>query len=184
MNVHRQSPVRTLVGVEVLLVQFILTLFIVLSITGISLQDTGFNYPAEYNMPAAKRVKGADGQDLLEQDPSLAYPDTDAQYQQQASVQQEGQAQQQVFQTASGKVMTEDEYVAYCQQYYSTSSSDSVDDKSGNSDSVEDKSSSTPAADPSSSGAWEEFVDDDTGATYYYNEATGESSWGSAPPSS
>ena len=109
--------------------------------------------------------------------------------------------------------MTEDEYVAYCQQYYAlpAASCDSTsrdrdrdrDRDMGATSTAHSDDVTVPSASPSSSSSsssggerggaegtgagaaaaavWEEFVDDETGATYYFNEASGESSWG-APP--
>jgi hypothetical protein len=146
-------------------------LFALMQAKGISVQNPGFNYPAEYELPAAKKVKIEDGgsgnDNILQQHPELAYPDTDGQYKQ----------PQQVFQTESGKVMTEDEYIAYCQQFYGSSadSGPSASVSSGQDNNLETKDTT------SGSSQWEEFIDDETGATYYYNEATGESSWGNPP---
>ena len=113
---------------------------------------------------------GGENDNLLEQHPELAYPNTDGQYSQ----------PQQVLQTASGKVMTEDEYIS---QYYesSTSSSNSAGQQTATiqHSRIDEEKGESKSANPSSTSAWEEFVDDETGATYYYNEATGESSWNS-----
>lgn len=151
--------------------------------TGISTQDTNFNYPAEYVLPNAKRVKTEGTDNLLDQHPELAYPDTDAQYtaaQPPPAVQQQ---QQQLFQTESGKVMTEDEYIAYCQQYYGATAPAGNDSTSTSTSSGGDKACSSNTSTATPATVWEEFVDDDSGATYFFNAATGESSWGTEPPS-
>jgi len=44
------------------------------------LANTGYQYPAEYSLPATKKLRLEDGSDLLKEHPELAYPDTDQQY--------------------------------------------------------------------------------------------------------
>jgi hypothetical protein len=114
---------------------FVLTL---VCLCGISLETTGFQYPAEYSLPAAKRIRLENGVDMLQQHPDLAYPDTDQQY-------------------------------AYA----------APDQESG--DAADADAAGAGASSSASSGDWEEFQDDESGATYFYNAKTGESSWG-APP--
>ncbi|CAE7407455.1 CWC2 [Symbiodinium microadriaticum] len=126
-------------------------LFALMQAKGISMESTGFQYPAEYSLPAAKRICLENGVDLLQQHPDLAYPDTDVQY--------EGHGQ-----------------VGQQSAVAGTSAADgaiSADTGEGTGDSGE----ACGAA-----GHWEEFVDDESGATYFYNAKTGVSSWGQAPP--
>ena len=107
-------------------------LYALMQAKGISLANTGFQYPAEYKLPEAKRIKLDNGAELIENNPALAYPDTDAQY-------------------------TTDTTVSPA------------------------ATTAPPSSSAATSSDWTEHVDDETGATYYYNEKTGESSWG-APP--
>ncbi|CAE7475619.1 cwc2, partial [Symbiodinium microadriaticum] len=126
-------------------------LFALMQAKGISMESTGFQYPAEYSLPAAKRIRLENGVDLLQQHPDLAYPDTDVQYG------DHGHSYQQI--AAAG----------------SSAADGSSSAGTGAVAGVDGEVSGAP-------GDWEEFVDDESGATYFYNSKTGESSWGQAPP--
>lgn len=142
--------------------------------------DTGFQYPAGYSLPAAKKIKLENGVDLLQQHPELAYPNTDAQY----------------TNTILPNNMTQEEYIKAWNDYYA--SIGQVNPLSQNistttttptttlstSITTESESSNTKNNEESNnklSKDWIEVLDDETGATYYYNSSTGESSWGIPP---
>jgi hypothetical protein len=157
--------------------------------------NTGFQYPAEYSLPAAKKMKLDNGIDLLQQHPELAYPDTDQQYATpttatpSAMVLPEGVSQEQYLQA----------WASYAQSLgYSfppqigaenvTAASSSTSSVVPSSPSLEEKPAAGLEASEQKagganapSGEWVEVLDDETGATYYYNPQTGESSWGLAP---
>jgi hypothetical protein len=71
---------------------------------GISIEAAPFNYPTDYQVPAAKRMRLEDGTEVTTDKPDLAYPDTDNQYQAAYAV--------------GGQTMTAEEYAAYCEAYY------------------------------------------------------------------
>ena len=101
--------------------------------------------------------------------------------------------------------MTQEQYVKYCTDYYNaqaaavtptvTATEDQAETKGKLSSYLSDllkpttsttetissssnlKAESSPATYAALASAWGEFLDEDTGATYYYNAATGESSW-------
>lgn len=47
---------------------------------GVSLEPASFEYPSDYQLPEAKRLRIEEGGDALEQYPELSYPNTDHQY--------------------------------------------------------------------------------------------------------
>lgn len=117
---------------------------------GIRVDSAAFEYPVGYDLPDAKRLKLDNGAVV---DASIEYPNTDAQYQTTAA--------------------TEDQYAQYYQQYVV---GDAAPDAVTTAHSDQKEESSVQQA-SSCGSSWTEHLDDDTGATYYYNEATGESSW-------
>ena len=146
-------------------------LFALMQAKGISLESTGFQYPAEYSLPSAKRIRLDNGVDLLQQHPDLAYPNTDAQYAHQVADQTDtadsAELQQQFVMAADGGCSS------------TSASSGPGPDGSGVSSGAPPSSTGVPAG--GNAGDWEEFVDDESGATYFYNAKTGESSWGQPP---
>jgi hypothetical protein len=166
---------------------------------GVSLTPAGFNYPADYQMPAPKRLRVEEGGTSLEQYPELAYPNTDEQYQQYISQYYGVQIPNQATTTAAATTT-------------SSSSSSAVDtataqreallrlgilapsevvekkeeketeekkETEGNSaeESKEKEGEEEEEAAEEEEGGWQKFVDENTGATYYFNTSTGESSW-------
>mmetsp|Transcript_17692 Transcript_17692/g.15963 ORF Transcript_17692/g.15963 Transcript_17692/m.15963 type:complete len:506 (+) Transcript_17692:488-2005(+) len=83
---------------------------------------------------------------------------------------------------------TEEQYIQYYQQYYAQYGllqypSQSPDTSNTSDNAVESAAiiaSNSSKETTSKSSEWSEHVDEDTGATYYYNNSTGESSW--SPP--
>lgn len=234
-----------------------------LTAQGISVTATGFEYPANYDVPDAKRPRLEDGSAaaefgenaaevaaLLQQQPDLAYPNTDSQYHSQGAPSEEQLAKQWVdyyAKAAEAAGMTPEAYEAYCRQYYASypaaaaagsvascgghdsvaAADDSsaldrkknalsqlIDGYSGQQapDTNGDVAASAVSADvdvaeagagagqndggeedtnddregeegEESSGneeegpAWERIQDSSTGAYYYFNSRTGESSW-------
>ena len=140
---------------------------------GINIDQAPYQYPADYQIPAAKRLKLEDGIDIS----GIAYPNTDDQYNQ-TSEQAAG---------ASANQMSP-EYLEYYKQYYpdyyaqllnqsSTSGAEVKQDESDNKDKKDNDGDDDDDDDDEDEGSWTEILDDKTGATYYYHTGTGESSW-------
>lgn len=66
-------------------------------------------------------------------------------------------------------------------QQYALQAADQPALSSAGVDSISAPVDTISTATVTSGGDWEEFVDDESGATYFFNAKTGESSWG-APP--
>jgi hypothetical protein len=137
-------------------------MYALLKAKGISVQSSGYQYPAHYDIPEAKRLKLENGVDVTEERPDLAYPDTDAQYPVDDIAPATG--------GSDGKGGHDEEnsignyYETYVKQYgeHYVEAGSVVDD--------------SKSADGNDS-FWEKHVDENTGATYYFNTETGESSW-------
>lgn len=160
--------------------------------------NTGFQYPAEYSLPAAKKMRLENGSDLLQQHPELAYPNTDEQYTNTTSSNQ-GTIPSNMTQEEYLKAWND--YYASIGQNYSTNASTQFESESESNKSVNNKDykdnnqnqtenetsirkEEEKEEEVTSSGLsndWVEVLDDETGATYYYNPTTGESSWGVPP---
>ncbi len=146
-------------------------LYALLKAKGISLDNAGFEYPAEYSLPSAKKLRLENGVDVTAQFPELAYPDTDQQY-----------AAPAVTTTAAPASMTQEEYAKYCEAYYAAYMAEhnllpSAEAPSSAGEAVSSSSAQQDAR-PAGSAQWVKCVDEETGATYYFNEATQEASWG------
>ena len=147
---------------------------------GINIDQAPFEYPAEYQVPAAKRLKLEDGVDISE----IAYPNTDNQYQYNNSTDQ----------TNTTDNLSE-EYLEYYKKYYPdyyaqlTQTNSNVEEKKDNSEDKDDDKDKNDDNnnnnndeeddddDDDDDGKWTEIVDEKTGATYYYHTGTGESRW-------
>jgi hypothetical protein len=124
-------------------------------------------------------MKLDNGIDLLQQHPELAYPDTDQQYPVTAAAPI----------TALPEGVSQEEYLQawanYAKSLQQSSPQAAVDVGTAataateKEDEQKQESSSKGNAPPG--GEWVEVLDDETGATYYYNPQTGETSWGVAP---
>jgi hypothetical protein len=179
-----------------------------LTAKGVSIAPAPFEYPSDYQLPDAKRLKLENGVDITQDHPELVYPNTDDQY---------TKSQQPV---TSLESMTQSKYDAYYQNYYSqiltgTVPSNSTNAEISNTETpkeeqnkkeissflsnlldlkemktnknatinsapdkvLDDNPSSTTQVIPKLLEGWSEHVDEDTGATYYYNSLSGESSW-------
>jgi hypothetical protein len=150
-------------------------LFAIMQAKGITMEKAAFEYPLDYNVPDAKKMRLEDGSDVTSQFPELAYPNTDAQYGGTAGAAQPTQA------------MTPEQYHAYCQAYYAAYASQQVSQGQSEQAPTDTTSTavSTSLAPPGSAdaqaevaAAWVKCVDEETGATYYFNDITQESSWG------
>lgn len=159
---------------------------------GISLEEAPFQYPSEYQLQANKKYKvdgvsSTDGSNLRIEDikvqefmaanPHLLYPSTDSQYSQDISL----------------STSTDMQSLQYFQECYngilgSSESTPAVETGVALDDSIpkssdEIKQSDTPqnteeqSSSDSAVGRWTEHTDPESGATFYYNETTGESSW-------
>lgn len=185
---------------------------------GISLTPAAFEYPADYQLPDAKRPRltdapGAVDESVLQQYPDLAYPNTDNQYAAAAASAQQQQQAATLVEIPAGdgstkKVdITSPEYAAYyadyCAKYYAQQSvlARYGIDLSAYGEGVEEPAEAAGASSSSSAAAtgaeetaaaapleeeaaggeeepeWAPHTDEATGATYYFNSSTGESSW-------
>lgn len=192
---------------------------------GICLAPAAFEYPADYQIPDAKRQRieggGGDGSDLAQQHPDLAYPNTDGQF---AAAAASSSTEEQMVEIPYGTEggmrsvpISSPEYAAYyadyCAKYYAqqavlarfgidvtatdaaTSAPETV---AGVGAASSSSSSAAPLVDAvaqyasadeeegeeneeddggAEEGGWSKETDDTTGAIYYFNSATGESSW-------
>lgn len=162
---------------------------------GISITPAGFDYPASYPLPDAKRMRLEDGGSVLAQYPELAYPNTDSQFQQvtEASSVESAANKDQI--DSNGDGMSNDLADATAKQNAlarlglltsTNSNSSSSSGKPTDSQQQEASSKDTDKAaedgseeeeDEEDESGWEEFIDENTGAKYFFNTATGESSW-------
>ena len=125
-------------------------MYALLKAKGISVQSAGYDYPAHYEVPDAKRLRLENGTDVTEERPDLAYPNTDGQY--------------------PDSAVAGSEASDYYEQY-------AMQNASRYTDSTAAGASASDDGDDGDEGGWEKHVDESTGATYYFNTATGESSW-------
>eukprot|EP01038_Epipyxis_sp_PR26KG_P007445 gene7445-10146_t len=130
---------------------------------GISLKPAEFEYPIGYQLPDAKRTKldesGVD--DMINQlYPQLAYPDTDGQY-----GTNEGVWTTSVDNAHSNNNNTDTVTAAVHQD-----DSNPIDNNNNN-------VINTQSENKGDDNDWEKHVDESSGAHYYFNVTTGESSW-------
>jgi hypothetical protein len=170
---------------------------------GISITPAGFEYPSSYALPETKRLKVDDQspestQEILQQYPELAYPDTDNQYaayyQQQLLYQQQYQQYLSTQQLSSTTTTTTTATTTRTAALDGSTKQDALSrlgllaEEKGEDVKEEISKETTTKGDDSkeeqeeeeeeeSGGGWEECMDDNTGAVYYFNTATGESSW-------
>jgi hypothetical protein len=186
-------------------------MFALLQAKGISLKPAEFEYPADYQLPDAKRLKVEEGGEIVAQNPQIAYPDTDNQYQESTTstafdpnafttmLQQSKSASNQPV----SLVAAADETVAKAQQSalsqlgllmdYGDDEGEEEEEGEGekevapaNADSKEgegeddDDDDGEEEEEAEEAGGWRQYIDEATGAAYYFNSTTGESSW--TPP--
>jgi hypothetical protein len=149
---------------------------------GISITPANFDYPADYQLPNAKRMKIEEGGSVVEQFPEMAYPDTDAQYAAyyasmginveggEASSSSTGQKDGEEGADEAAKK----DALARLGIYLDDEEEEQEKPSTTAATKEEDDESS---AEEEEEGGWQQFVDESTGATYYFNTATGESSW-------
>lgn len=174
---------------------------------GISLTPAAFEYPADYQLPDAKRPRLTDGSvdsSVFQQYPDLAYPNTDGQF---VNTAVPANATTVEIPGPDGKPKTVDiasaEYAAYyadyCAKYYAqqevltrfgvdVAAMEATTAQASNSSSSS-SSNNAAATDESTKGnqdgtegdeeeeLWTKHTDEATGAVYYFNNETGESSW-------
>ncbi len=143
-------------------------LYALMKAKGISMDNAGFEYPAEYNLPSSKRAKLADGTDVTSQFPELAYPDTSTQFGTTAE-------------NGAGPQLSQEEYTKYCEDYYSYYLASQQNSQITPISQSEASRSSVGVGNKTASDTnnkWVKCVDDASGATYFFNETTQESSWG------
>lgn len=167
---------------------------------GVAVAPQAFVYPPEYQVPDAKRLRIEDGAELLDEHPELSYPNTDGQYQYAAGAGTDaGGASQEEIDRLSA--LSAEEYKAYYENYYAQQSAlnrlgllagpssttttttsatpdaaTSTDTSVGKKRSLAEPSSSA-ATTSSSAGSWQMYKDEGSGAMYYFNSETGESTW-------
>lgn len=133
---------------------------------GINIDQAPFQYPADYQVPASKRLKLEDGLNIS----GIEYPNTDDQYNQNE-------------QTGSSTSGVSTEYLEYYKQYYPDYYAQLLNQFNASSDEVEKERDDKGAnegnddEDDDDDGSWTDMVDEKTGATYYYHTGTGESTW-------
>lgn len=178
-------------------------MFALLQAKGISLKPAEFEYPADYALPDAKRLKvEGEGGEIVAQHPQIAYPDTDGQYQ--ASI-DGGDFDPTAFLNAKKASLTAsltssllakaDETVA--QATATANGAENEEEENGlgalglmadYADEEEEKEGEGKEEDDNEEeeeedgdgGGWHQYLDEATGAPYYFNSLTGESSW--TPP--
>ena len=130
---------------------------------GISLEQAPFQYPEEYQMPSKKLKSGGtavDVDEFLATHPDLAYPDTNIQY----------SGSENVRTNNLGPNNDDNQNLVDLDH-------DNLDSRC-KSDHDDTKNPAVSDGEIVCTNEWIEHVDPDSGATYYYNESTGESSWG------
>lgn len=160
---------------------------------GISLTQASFNYPVEYQMPEPKRLRIEEGGSILEQYPQLAYPNTDEQYQQyvqsyytanqssSSQVETSSQAHDSEATVAAQKEALARLGIFKDQESNKEHSSSAIVENEKfkeKEQSVEEEDEDDGGEEEEEEGdGWRPYVDEATGATYYFNAKTGESSW-------
>ena len=153
-------------------------LYALMTAKGISLDNAGFEYPAEYSLPSAKKARLENGTEVTSQYPELAYPDTDAQFPDETQGVESDPSN-----SAATTSMSAEEYAKYCEDYYMNYLAAKNIPLGEYGDSAEDAATSSKESSASGAvaplkGGWTKCVDEDSGAIYYFNEETQESSWG------
>ena len=131
---------------------------------GISLEQAPFQYPEEYQMPSKKLKSGGtavDVDEFLATHPDLAYPDTNIQYSGSENVRTNNLGPNNDDDNQNLVDLDLDNLESRCK-----------------SDHDDTKKPAESHGKMVSTNEWIEHVDPDSGATYYYNESTGESTWG------
>lgn len=158
---------------------------------GISLTPAGFDYPPNYALPEAKRMRLDEGGALLEEHPELAYPDTAMQYAQALEA-----AQQSEDNTGAAAQLAREQALrnlGLFDDQPGKPSGDKKDEQQSMKEITEEDAQKQTAEgrveaeedhgeeeEEEGEGGWQQFSDEATGAIYYFNTSTGESSW--TPP--
>jgi hypothetical protein len=145
---------------------------------GISIEAAPFQYPSDYLVPDAKRLKTDDSGTVDPTLAAIAYPNTDSQYDSAVTTDQYNEYYRQ--------------YQQYYEQYYTAQSETAVSSNANNTDigsstvkSVRDSDRVTANSnsnedddeDEEDEDEWKMFTDADSGKPYWYSEYTGESTW-------
>lgn len=156
---------------------------------GVSVAPAAFEYPPEYALPAAKRLRTEDGEEVLDEYPELNYPNTDAQFAAAAAAGQGVGLALSAEDAEKVAQMNPEEYAAYYEKQVAqqsaltrlglaegaaagTASTSSAGRKRG----LEEGGGGTGSSDGVAQD-WQKYKDEATGAWYYFNSATGESTW-------
>lgn len=150
---------------------------------GVAVAPQAFEYPPEYQVPGTKRLRIEDGAEVLEEYPELSYPNTDAQYGAGVAGAPLAASQEEIDRLSA---LSAEEFKAHYENYYaqqaalnrlglqsstatSAVSEGAVGKKRGHSE------QDTPAA--TGEALWQMYKDESSGAMYYFNSETGESTW-------
>lgn len=159
---------------------------------GISLTPAAYDYPADYQLPNNKRLKTDEGGAYVEANPEMAYPDTDAQYAAyneymnsigagNASSSADDATTQSIpwagYQAAADQSTEDDKKSALARLGLLGDYEGEAEVKSKSADDKKTQEDEEQGEEEEGEGGWEKFADETTGAIYYFNTATGESSW-------
>jgi hypothetical protein len=150
---------------------------------GVSVAPAAFEYPPEYALPAPKRLRTEDGEEVLEEYPELNYPNTDGQFATALAAGQGAGVSLSAEESERVQKISPEEFTAYYEKQAAQQSALSrlglaeaaSSSSTGRKRALEDDSSASAVA----GGAqdWQMYKDEGTGAWYYFNAATGESTW-------
>jgi len=179
-------------------------MFALLQAKGISLKPAEFEYPAEYQLPDAKRLRVEDGGDIAAQYPQIAYPDTDIQYQDTPAITFDPTAftttvnNKAASNQSTSLLAAADQTVAQAQQNALSrlglliDYADEPEEQQVVTEEEVPAATKTEAAEQEEaeggddeeeeeedvgSGGWCQYIDETSGLPYYFNSSTGESSW-------
>ena len=159
---------------------------------GVNTTPTAFEYPVEYNVPHSKPLLTENGEEILAEYPELNYPDTDRQYQQ-TTGSSTGEAGLSAEETAQLANMTAEEVRDYYEKRYAqqaalnrlglASSSYApatamvAEENNSKKRNIQDSLCTDQYTPVECSEDWQMHKDETTGAMYYFNANTGESTW-------
>jgi len=163
---------------------------------GVAVAPQAFEYPPEYQVPGAKRLRIEDGAEVLEEYPELSYPDTDAQYAAAVASGVPGAAAVSQEEIDRLSALSAEEYKTYYENYYAQQSAlNRLGLLSGASTTATTAATTTNTGDvegtvgkkraheeqqsvaAGSAESWQMYKDEASGAMYYFNSETGESTW-------
>lgn len=147
-------------------------MYALLKAKGVSVEAASYQYPAEYELPETKRMRLDNGIDVTEERPELSYPNTDAQYEVLDGEHDKYARYLETLHCQLSEGSDSENALVLLKSYSANGISSSSEIKGNDKEEVEEEE-----AGEDEEGGWEKQIDDKTGATYYFNTATGESSW-------